>query len=71
MPRLLGDPHTGRKSAANSICPRAALAFALNGTPTLDLRLSELSDLRLYNEDLELATPPDSWLSHRSEIPAA
>jgi len=46
------------------------IAHALESVASEDLKLKivEIGDLPLYNEDLETATPPESWTRFRNEL---
>ena len=54
-----------------SINRKAALALARLAPANLDLRIVEIGDLVLYNEDVEAAGAPDAWTRFRGEIAAA
>jgi NAD(P)H-dependent FMN reductase/ketosteroid isomerase-like protein len=53
-----------RKASLTRKIANALIALA---PPTLDCRIVEISDLAMYNEDLE-ANAPDAWRSFRQEI---
>jgi chromate reductase len=57
-----------RKESVNR---KAALALAKLAPDQLDLRIVEIGDLPLYNEDSEAAGPPASWIRFRDEVRAS
>ena len=57
-----------RKESVNR---KAALALARLAPEHLELRILEIGDLPLYNEDVEAAGAPESWLRFRNELRAS
>jgi chromate reductase len=47
---------------------KAALALGRLAPETLRLRIVEIGDLPLYNEDVEREAPPPAWVRFRDEI---
>lgn len=56
---------------AASLNRKAALALAKLAPPELKLRIVEIGDLPLYNEDTEAEVPPAQWTRFREEIAPA
>ena len=54
-----------RKQSVNR---KAALALAKLAPAHFDLRILEIGDLPLYDEDVEAAGPPQSWTRFREEL---
>lgn len=54
-----------RKESVNR---KAALALARLAPSHLNLKTAEIGDLPLYDEDLEAAGPPESWVRLREEL---
>jgi len=52
----------------DSVNRKAALALAKLAPEHLDLRIVEIGELPLYNEDLEAAGAPESWTRFREEL---
>ncbi|TCJ38995.1 NADPH-dependent FMN reductase [Parafrankia sp. BMG5.11] len=57
-----------RKESVNR---KAALALARLAPANLTLRIVEIGDLALYDEDVEKAGAPDAWQRFRREVSAA
>ena len=56
---------------AGSLNRRMAHALAKLAPAGLTLRIVEIGDLPLYNQDLDTDRPPEPWVRFRSEIAAA
>jgi len=54
----------------DSVSRKAALELARLAPDHLNLRIVEIGDLPLYNEDLEAAGPPEAWTRFRQELRA-
>ncbi len=54
-----------------SVSRKAALALAKLAPEHLDLHIVEIGDLPLYNEDVEAAGAPSSWMRFREEVRAS
>jgi len=54
----------------DALSRRTALALAKLAPPSLKLKITEIGDLPLYNQDLDVA-PPASWVAFRIAIKAA
>lgn len=57
-----------RKESVNR---KAALALAGLAPSHLQLNIVEIGDLPLYDEDVEVAGPPESWVRFRAELMAS
>lgn len=57
-----------RKASLNR---KVAMSLAKLSAERLTLRIAEIGDLPLYNDELETDTPPEAWLRFRAEIRAA
>ena len=55
----------------DSVNRKAALALAKLAPAHLDLRIVEIGELPLYNEDIEAAGPPESWTRFRDDLRAS
>lgn len=56
---------------ADSVNRKAALALAKLAPEHVTLRIVEIGDLALYDEDVEAAGPPAAWTRFRDEVKAA
>jgi chromate reductase, NAD(P)H dehydrogenase (quinone) len=56
---------------AASFSRKMALAMAAIAPASLRLSIVEIGALPHYNEDLDIATPPESWVAFRQAIAAA
>jgi chromate reductase len=56
---------------AASFTRRMAHALRPLAPPALQLEVIEIGELPLYNQDLETATPPESWVRFRGQVRAA
>lgn len=55
----------------DSVNRKAALALARMAPAHVDLRIVEIGDLPLYDEDVEAAGPPAPWTRFRNEVSAS
>jgi chromate reductase len=55
----------------DSVSRKAALALAKLAPEHLDLRMVEIGDLPLYDEDVEAAGVPEAWTRFREELRAS
>jgi len=54
-----------------SLSRKTALALAKLAPAGVDLRIVEIGDLPLYDEDAEAAGPPEAWTRFRQEVGAS
>ena len=55
----------------DSVNRKAALELARLAPASLNLRIIEIGDLPLYDEDVEAAGPPEAWLRFRRQLQAS
>ena len=55
----------------DSVNRKAALELARLAPETLNLRIVEIGDLPLYDEDAEAAGPPEAWTRFRQQLQAS
>jgi NAD(P)H-dependent FMN reductase/ketosteroid isomerase-like protein len=54
-----------------SLTRRIAQALVARAPKSFECRIVEIGDLPLYNEDLDLGSPPEPWTRFRSEVEGA
>jgi len=55
----------------DSINRKVALALAALAPSSLELKIIEIGDLPLYNEDIDMASPPAAYVAFRQQLGAA
>jgi chromate reductase, NAD(P)H dehydrogenase (quinone) len=68
MPHVIVIVGSLRKAAFSRKLAKSLISLA---PPTLTLQIGEISQLPLYNPDLEGAAAPEAWLSFRALVKAA